>query len=298
MIDGELIAEPGTGTEGFDVDAAFASIEATGDAGQSPTPPTREAAPAPAPQTPYEIDFTWNGKQIKVPANDPKARQWASQGYDYAQRMAQFAAERQAFDARQKQIAEIENRYKPIEDYVKENPSFWDHVLTEWNGRQARAATSTNDPVAKELSALKNEISEVKQFKQIIETERQQQIYKTQDQELDQEIKSIQETYPDLDLKAIDPSTGKSLEYRVYEFGVQKGIRSFKDAFELFNHQHLIKRAEERGKETITKDIQKQTRLGLLGKTSTPMKGVQPTQNVRSKSYDQLFEESLQELRG
>lgn len=280
-------------TSEINVDALLSNIESTGDAHTSVEPaPAKEATTQPATQVAQpEIDFTWNGKQIKVPANDPRIKQWASQGYDYAQKMSLFQQQQQA-------LKEIESKYKPIDDYVRQNPTFWDHVTQSWEQKQQMLTGDPTNPVVQELTGLKQKLTEIEQFKQSIEQERQAQHRQAEDKQLNEDMELIKKEYPDLDLNAVDAASGKTLEYRVLEFAVNNGLKNFKHAFNLFNHENLIKRAEERGKEAVTKDIQKKTRLGLLGKSSTPTKGLQDAENVKNKTYDQLLREAQAELLG
>lgn len=259
--------------------------------GDEPTPPSPTPAQAPAQAPAQEIEFTANGKPIKVPYTDPRIKQWASQGYDYAQRMALINQEREAF-LNEKKV--YDERFKPIDDYVKENPSWWDHVQKQWEQRETFQA-DPNNPFTKEISSLRNELKELKQFKQEFVTQKQAEQQAREDAELDQEIKSMRGEYPDIDFNAHDQN-GKTLEARVIDHGIKNGFKTFKSAFRDFYHDELLKRAEERGKESIVKDQQKKTKLGLLGKTQAPTKSVQNAQDHRGKTYDDLKREALDEL--
>lgn len=279
-----------------EIDAGSGAPEIPMTAGDAPTTPeeptpTQASAPAPAPAA-QDFEFTWNGKQIKAPITDPRIKQWASQGYDYAQKIAEFNKQKQDFEP-------LAKRFGEVDAYIKENPEWWNHVQQAWETREQQAAPQVdpNNPFAQELHKIKSEFTELKQFKDQTLTERQQQIAQQEDQALEGEIKSIQEKYPDLDLSAVDES-GKTLEFRVLDHAMKNGIKSFRAAFLDLNHEDLLKRAEERGKSAVTKDIQAKKKAGLLGTTSTPTKGVQDAQNHRNKSYDQLMHEALEEIRG
>jgi hypothetical protein len=260
-----------------------------------PEQPSQPQAQAPQPQqqAAQEIEFTWNGKQIKAPISDPRVKQWAAQGYDYSQRMAEFNKTQQEIAQRQQQIAEIENRYKPIDEFVKQNPDWWTHVQSQWENRQ-RALDPTN-PLAQELSQVKNQLQEINQFKEQLLTEKQLQQREQLDRALADEVQSIRKTYSNLDWDSPD-ANGYSLEQQVIKYAVDNGIRKFTTAFRDYYHDNLLKLAEERGKESIGKNIQKQTKLGLLGQTPTPKKQLSNAQDVKSKTYDQLLSEALDEL--
>ena len=146
------------------------------------------------------------------------------------------------------------------------------------------------------LAKIQSELGEIKQFKQTLEQEKQAIRNAEQDKALDSEIESIRKEYPDLDLEAIQPD-GQSLMFHVLNHANTRGIRSFTDAFIAFNHKNLLSRAAEKAKESVGKDIQKKTKLGLLGTSSTPTKGVTRAENVKSKSYENLLQEAIDEAK-
>ncbi len=277
----------------MDVDSLVASIESqdTGGGERAMSAPEPAAAPQKS-QSELTYEFNSNGKPIRIAANDPKVTQWLSQGHSYSQRMQEFNQREQAFKAREQQIAQLQERYGPIDEYVKQNPDFWNHVTQQWESRGQ--TYDQNNPLARDLQQVRQELGEIKQFKQTLEQEKQAIKAADEDKALDGEIESIRKEYPDLDLNAVQPD-GQSLMYHVLNYANTKGIRSFTDAFIAFNHKNLVSRAAEKAKESIGKDIQKKTKLGLLGVSSTPTKGVTRAQNVKDKSYEALLQEALEE---
>jgi hypothetical protein len=296
----QTFAEPTGDLGGIDADALLSSIESTGSA------PEQEAAQSPEPaeaaqqsqqqQQPsaaaQEIEFTWNGKQIKAPVTDPRVRQWASQGYDYAQKMADFNRRQQEIAAKEQ---ELTGRYGQIDEYVRQNPQFWDHVTQEWQRQQMGGQVDPNNPLFKELQSLKSEIGQVKEFKQTLEQERLAIQRSQEDQALEQEIGSIREQYPDIDLAAPD-ANGASLEHRVIKHALDNNIKSFRAAFRDLLHDDLVKRAEDKAREAVSKDLQKRQKSGLLGTSPTPTKGLAQAESIKNKSYEQLMREGLEEL--
>jgi hypothetical protein len=284
------------GADNFDVEAFMAEADA-GEPGGIPDTQPEPAAPAeqpaapptPAAATAQEFEITANGQLIKAPVD--KVKQWASQGYDYAQKMAAFKAEQEKFGGERNKW---ESQYKPIDEYIQKNPEWWQAVQEAYQAREL-AGRNPNDPIVQALSQVKSEISEIKQFKQEIAEEKAQAQRAQEDQQLTTEIQSIQEQYPDLDWKGVDES-GKSLEIRVIEHAVQNGIKTFRAAFRDFNHDQLIQRAEAKGKEAINKDIQKRTKLGLLGKTPAPTQQALRPEDVRNKSYEDITQDILSTL--
>lgn len=300
MSEQQIFAD-GTGdVSGIDADAIMASIESTGHAPEAApiAEPTASPEPAAASQQPQaqptaqEIEFTWNGKQIKAPVTDPRVKQWASQGYDYAQKMADFNRKQQEIAAREQ---ELTGRYGAIDEYVRQNPQFWDHVTQEWQRQQMGGQVDPNNPLFKELQSLKSEIGQVKEFKQTLEQERLAIQRQQEDQALEQEIGSIREQYPDIDLAAPD-ANGASLETRVIKHALDNNIKSFRAAFRDLLHDDLLKREADKAREAVTKDLQKRQKSGLLGTSPTPTKGLSQPEDIKNHSYESLHQLALQEL--
>jgi hypothetical protein len=293
---------------GFDVDGAMSAIESGGsfDGGSNESEAvsntqsgvedalSNDAAKAEAQAAAVaELEFNHNGKPVKVPFNDPRVTQWASQGYDYAQKMAAFKAQQQEAESQYAQ-------YKPIDEYVRQNPAFWDHVTQSWEQKQNEVngvQLDPNDPIQKQILELKEQLKPVSQLMKDQEQQRAQQVIEQEDQALDGEIQSIREKYKDLDWDTPD-TAGESLEIRVLKHAGEIGTKSFQAAMRDLLHDDLVKKAEERGKEQVTKDIQAKRKQGLLGTTPTPTKGITDAKHIKSQSYDQLLNEALQELQG
>lgn len=277
-----------------DVDALLTQIE-------SPAQETRPMHDQPAaPQAPpaanqtqvaQEIKFNWNGREIKAPLD--KATLWASQGYDYAQKMSEFNQTKTQFELQQKAIQETEARYKPIDEYVRQNPEWWNHITQAYENR---ARDGNADPVlSKVQELLQSKLQPIEQFVQSQLSKEQAQQRETEDSRLKADTESIRKQYPDLDFDTRD-DTGKSLEYKVLEYASQNDIKNFKTAFRDFYHDNLVHLAEERGKSQVVKDTQKRTKLGLLGTTQAPVKSLSEAKDLKAKTYDDLLSEAKQEL--
>ena len=307
-------AEPTGDTSSIDVDSLMSSIES----GQGereipmssePAASTQQASPTQAqaakPQaaspTPQEIEFNWNGKQIKAPFTDPRIKQWASQGYDYAQRMAEFKTQQEQFQQQQAAIKALEERYRPVEEYAEKNPEWWAKVQQAFEAAQSANPTGAQpDQMTaaleqKLLKALESKLGPVEQFVQAQQAKEVSQQREAADQRLDQAIKSVQEQFKDLDWNGLD-AEGKTLEIRVLEHCQKLGIDDFRAGFRDFYHDELIKRAEERGKSAVVKERQRKTKLGLLDEGQAPKRGIQPPSSLKDKSYDELLLEGVDEL--
>lgn len=233
---------------------------------------------------PDMFEFTANGKKIK--ATKDQVLQWASQGHDYSQKMEAFKKERGEYDP-------IIQKYKEIDEYAQANPDWFQHVQDSWNSRDKVTQQELQDNP--ELAAIKTELGDLKQFKEEFVAAKNREQREEEDKLLDMEIKSIKEQHSDYDW--INPDEeGHTLEKKIMKHGIDHGIPSFKVAFRDYMHEKLIAKAEERGKETVGKDLAKKTKLGLLGETSTPTKGLQDAVNYKNKSYEDLLAEGLAEL--
>lgn len=280
----------------IDVDSLMQSIEAPG----GHEIPMSAPAPTPqAPEAPQEFEFTHNGKQIK--ANADRMKQWAQQGYDYSQRVAKFKEEQTSFEKARQEHEQKYGVYKQVDEYFQQNPDKWQAIEATFKTGQPPAsapqtpAVDPNNPLARELETLKGKIGELSQFKQELLTKEQKAKRESEDKAIEGEVQSMRESYKHLDWETPDEA-GKTLEYKVLEYGNQRGIKNFQDAFIAFNHQRILQMERDRAKESVVKEQQKRTKLGLLGESPTPKRQLSEAKNLKSKSYNDLMNEALEEL--
>lgn len=276
-----------------DIDALYDSIMngSREDAGLN-TEKTQTAAstPPPSSEPPSEFEFQWNGKQIK--ADREKVLKWASQGYDYSQKMAEFNRRMQEVDGRYSKAEELYNKYGAVDEWVQQNQDKWEALQKAISGAEASGASPE---LLQKLHALEAKLNESSKFIDTIKEREELERQAKEDSELDAEIKSIQEKYKDLDWNTANEE-GKTLEYRVLEHADKNRINSFKAAFHDLMHDELVKLAEMRGRETLTKERQAKQSQGLLGKTEAPKAGLTKPTGLKKKSYDDLAREGLEEL--
>jgi hypothetical protein len=292
--------EPTGDLSGIDADALLSQVESHSSASsrEMDSPKTLELTTPHTPQATPEIEFTWNGKQIKAPITDPRISQWASQGYDYAHRMAEFNQRQEALKTESERIKQYDARYRPVEEYIEKNPEWWKHVNEQWQQLQSQKkdlGVDPNNPLAQKLTEYDQKLSQVEQFIQAKQQEELKQKQTLEDQALEQEIQSIRKEYADQDWSKPDLE-GKTLEFRVLEHAKTIGTTKFRAAFRDLKFEELQKIASERAKEDAVKERQKQTKLGLLGKTPAPKEGLTQAQDYRNKSYDQLLKEGMREM--
>ncbi len=282
----------------FNVDQALSNIESTGsaDAGAISAPSAALDAPA-AQSEPELIEYvTDGGKTVKETLEMLKKR--ASMGYHYAQRMEALKAKEAEINGSASKFESLQ-RWQEYNDFAEKNPQWAKHVEQSWEQResllQQEGAEDPNSPLHAELNSVKAQLGEVSQFLGSLKAEREQQQRTSEDKALASEIQSIRERYPDTDFDLADES-GKSLEYRILEHAASSGIKSFKTAFHDFYHDNLIKAKEDKARESVIREQQRNKKAGIIGVTDVPTKGLNRVQNTRGKSYDQLAQEAMAEL--
>ena len=256
--------------------------------------PSHEPIQEPQAQAPVdEWELTVGGKQIK--AKRDQVLQWAQQGYTAPGKIAQYTRELEDYKKKwseaEPKYKELETKYGPVDQYVRQNPQFWDHVVKQFEQRQSLVNDPTN-PMASELNALREQLQDLTQFKSTFEQEQQKQRMAQDDEKYMATVGEIKKAYPDVDFDSVDID-GKTLEMKVLEYGIQNEIRNFKTAFKDFYHDELIKRAETRAKESINKEKVKSTKMGILG--ITPQSAKTQSSDHRGKSYDDIANEIKRE---
>lgn len=285
----------------IDVDQLLADIEAPRDASipmHSPQEETQvEAAPQPAQKQQEQYQIQWNGKTID--ADIDRIKQWAQQGYDYAQKMADFKNQQniaqREFESKRQQYEQRFKQYEEIDQYAQQNPQWWQLVQQQWQNRASDPSAEINPIISQELSTLKQELNDLRQFKTDLVTKEQQKVQVEEDKKLDSEIESMRKQYSYLDWDTKN-ERGDNLEFQVLRYANERGINDFAAAFKLYNHDRLVSIAEERGKEASVKSLKKQTKLGQLGKFPASNDKISTPKSVREKSYDDLVEEALSEF--
>lgn len=257
---------------------------------EQPTAPAQQSAAQPQ-QTSKEWEIPWNGQKVK--ASEDQIVKWASQGYDYSQKMNEFSRTREEAErstqAKQQEYEQKFGRYREIDDYVKTNPDWWNHVEQGWAQRQTHGLPPE---IKQAIEPLVNEMREVKAFHNQIQIERQEQEARKQDEVLGQEISGLQSKY-NVDFASRDEA-GQTLEYRILKHAQSLGIPTFKAAFLDYYHDSLEKIYEQRGREAVQKEFQTRRASGLLGTTQAPTLGRDETP-MRARTYDDAHKAALRE---
>lgn len=249
------------------------------------------AAPStPAAEPDWRQSFDWKikagDKEIAVD-NADKARTWLQQGHSYSQRMAEFNRQQAEY---QRQREENEARYKgfdryaEIDSYAKQNPDWWKYVEDRYGQRSLGQNGQVSPELEQVISPLVQRLQQTEGVLQEWQTAEQQRKAQEEDAKLDSEIGTIREKHPNIDLSAIDPETGRSLEWRIMKHANDNGIRSFTTAFKDYLHDKLLEEAKASALSQHAKDNAAKAKSGLLGSTPAPTKGL--TQASRGGSWN------------
>lgn len=270
-----------------DVDSLIEQVYAPSNENNQADKPNAEPTPQQQ-QAIQEYEIKVGGKPIKAPID--KVLQWATMGYDAPNKIGSLQKELENFKQKETEFKSWEEKYGAVDKYVRENPQWFDYVQSQY---QKQIEQQNQNPVLEQLTPLQKQVQELMAYKDKVEQEREQRRIAQEDAEYQNTLKDLQKGYPTIDFNSVDES-GKSLEYRVLEYANENGIRNFKTAFRDYYFDELNKLSEVSAKEKLVKDKQANSKIGLLGISSTPT--TRKSDSVKGKSYDQLAREALEEL--
>lgn len=231
-----------------------------------------------------------------VKASEEDLLNYAKKGYESAQTM-------EAFNKEKEQFFPVMDKYKQIDEYAIQNPEWWEHVQNSYGNREQSNDTIGNEltsqdsqqELSPELQAITNQLNEVREFIHSQKSEQERKQMAEDDSLLDAEINSIKEQHAYMDFGTPDEK-GVTLEQKVLKHAQEIGTQSFRVAFRDYAHDKLISKAEELGKEAIGKDIQRKTKLGILGSSTKSSSPKLASGYNKKKSYEDLAREAIEEL--
>jgi len=235
--------------------------------------------------------LNYKGKEIELDAE--KAKAYAQKGYDYETKMRDFKVEKKLYEQEiEKQKAQYQELAE-INEFAKQNPAFQRLIEQQW----AKIQQGQELPVAPEdkISMLETRLNQVLDKL----NSQEEQLTAKQEAEMEarqeQSIEGYKEKYSDFDWKTKDEN-GATLEDRIMQQMIDKGVKDFEIMADHVLKTELLARQQMEAKKKIGKQIQHQSKHGLGKVTSYSQQKAQKTQNVSSKSYDDLLEEGLREL--
>tara|TARA_R110000868_G_scaffold9394_2_gene46915 strand:- start:4067 stop:4981 length:915 start_codon:yes stop_codon:yes gene_type:complete len=253
-----------------------------------------EAAPEAAEDKPEanqwwsSVEFDWNGKKIK-PDSEDKARTWMQQGYNYSQRVGELNKKQSEWDRERIDLLgykEKFSKYSQVDEFAAKNPDWWKHVETAYKARELPQGVDPS--IQQVLNPIQEKMSRFEQYLESIEQQKQEAEYRKADESLAQEIQSIRDLHPNIDLSAKDPVSGEPLERKVLKHAMDIGTTSFRVAFRDLFHDQLVTTAKASGLEASAKDAQLKAKKGLLGTSSTPVREIKAG-NTRAPWNDSSY---------
>lgn len=231
-----------------------------------------------------------------VKVNKDELLDYARQGYNYKQNPEQ-------------NLSDEYKQYAEVDTWAKQNPDQWKHILESYNknnltdnvennyneNENVTEETNLQENISPELQPILSQINDISTKLRTIEGRFDLAKRQEEDDLLDQEITFIKDKYKDLDFKTPDDN-GETLEHKVLKHAQDLGVNSFQVAFKDLMHDKLLERAKSKGMETIQKEIERKTKLGLLGESKKSVLKLGKTKSTRGKSYDDLLNEGLEEL--
>lgn len=247
-------------------------------------------APSPEPQM-YE--YTANGRTVKEPLEMILKR--ASQGYHYSQQMEALNRERQEIERIKKENESL-SQWKRYDDYAREHPDWNKHFQESWEKRSSYQQEMQDDPMFQRIVELENQLKSYQESYQdkfkTYDSFLEKAQYEKDEQALNTEIKGVREAYKHLDFDTPD-GTGRTLEYRVLEHMKNQQIPSFKTAFRDLYFEDALKAEGERVKKSAADEIQRRTKSGILGVSSTPQ---MKAETKRPSTYEEAADFAKKEL--
>jgi hypothetical protein len=248
--------------------------------------------------------YTANGREVNEDIDTILKR--ASQGYNYAQNIQQLKADRETFDKtiseREAQIREAESRWSQYDQYANENPEWADHVRSQYenrynfNGQQPGSQIDQNQTDPNLSPQLRQEISELRQFRDEFKSYQANQKQQSEDIELNNQIESTKKSYTDFDFGYSDPNTGETVEHQVLRHMQSHGLNNFRAAFRDLFHDQIVTKASTKAKETAMKEIQERNKKGFISESDKSQFSNQSGRNGSSfRNYHEGIEAFINE---
>ena len=217
----------------------------------------------------HSLKYTANGKEISEPIETVLKR--ASQGYNYAQRMAEIKAQEAQWQKQLEESKSLADKYREIDEYARQNPDWFNH----WNNAyQNRSQGFSNSPEQSGFDPnqitglieqkLQPHLGTLQEMQERLNREKVEQENKL----LDSQVQKTKQKYADVDFSASDPESGKTLEFKVYELMAQKGYDDFETAYKVLDHDNIVARQIEKAKADLVKAEQQKRKQGIVAEKS------------------------------
>lgn len=240
----------------------------------------------------FELEL--DGK--KVQASKENLLKWAQERYDLQKKLENIKQQQTQFDLEKKSIEDLRTKYTPYEEvdkFIKDNPQWWAMVEQQYQKAQQDAEnTGINNEL---LKPVMSELQTLKQFREEIQTERENLKKLNEDRQLDTEIQSVRKQYSNLNWDEVNAS-GKTLEQQIIDYAIEKNIPSFSTAFRDKFFDQLTSMKSAQAKEQAAKEIHEQkVKQGIVGKTAEPTK-VPNEKKIAKMSWNDLAQQAMRDV--
>jgi hypothetical protein len=180
-----------------------------------------------------------------------------------------FEQERGDFD----QFQELRKKYGDIQAWSEANPEQWNALWEMFQNRDQHLSQTQGDSyTAKELAALREELSGLKQVTSKYEEMMQRSQEKEDVESVNQEIEAFKKEFPDIDLGEKDLD-GIPLQDNIINFGIKNNLPDFESAALKFLKSRLVQTAEMRGRKDTVEKVKRDHSAGVVGRSNTPFTG-------------------------
>ena len=241
-----------------------------------------------------------------------------SQVGDYNQKLAEIDKRNKEFDSRQTEL----DKYAQLQKWSEDNPDLFNWVWSNYENRdklglqhqlgmvgqpqgteQQPGSATISPQVLEVLNSMKQELGGLREWKSSWEKQQEEAQTEQDIQLIDEQIGEFQK-YLDsnfaqagIKLDSVDED-GLSLQAKIIKYGIDAKLPDFDTAALKYLKDTLVKTAQQQGSSNAVKNIQAQTRNGVIARSNKPFSDGQELRpdNVQNKGYDQLGSEAKQEL--
>lgn len=213
-----------------------------------------------------------------------------------------WAEERGQYD---KSLKELEP-FKKLQEWSLKRPDAFEfvmkHMKLDENGlltlSEDARAPGVNEGLNSVISDLKNQVSQLSEWKSGWEKQQEEARLQNEDREVSKETEELVDYLKqkgiEIDLDEKDES-GISLRGRIYKYGADNHIASVKAAALSYLSDTLLDKAMQRGRSEAVKGVRGDARAGIISRSSTPTNGQSKPIDVRRMTPEQRMRAALAE---
>lgn len=221
---------------------------------QSQQPQQQQQAPAQQSQ-----QSQWDGSQFQLNYRGqmvaPKSREelinLAQKGYSYSQAMEQLKRERQEWEQQRTAQSDLYEKYNKFDTMLKSNPKLTQHLMQQIAAFNQQNAGQAGQQGYQQASLPPELMTRLQNLEQTIQVREQQ----AADAQLDQEVQSLRNKYPNY---AWDGDNG--LEQQLLQFAYHNNFNSLDHAFRVMMFDQMTTEQRAAG----MKQVQQQRRQGIV----------------------------------